>query len=129
MSFFGLREISAFSDLFLILVSIFDFLALSVFFVFREIHVFFDFLLRLVFFFNCLRISVFFLPAFIVIIVDFSTFLGFIFFDLLVLEISVLFAVLRFVSFFPTSFRLVVSYISMNLRRSQKKRLTRQVGF
>ena len=114
MSFFGLREISAFYDLFLILISIFDFLALSVFFVFREIHVFFDFLLRLVFLFNCLGISAFFLPAFIVIIVDFSTFLGLIFFDLLVLEIKVfLFAVLRFVFFFSISLRLVVSHISI----------------
>ena len=60
MSFFGLREISAFSDLFLILVSIFDFLALSVFFVFREIHVFFDFLLRLVFFLTVLGLVFFF---------------------------------------------------------------------
>ena len=76
------------------------------------------------------KISAFFLPPFIVIIVDFSTFLGLIFFDLLVIEIKVfftslrlvfLFAVLRFVFFFPTSLRLVVSHISMNLRRSQKK--------
>ena len=76
------------------------------------------------------KISAFFLPPFIVIIVDFSTFLGLIFFDLLVLEIKVfLFAVLRFVFFFSISLRLVVSHISMNLRRSQKKKLTRQVGF
>ena len=82
------------------------------------------------FLFNCLEISAFFLPPFIVIIVDFSTFLGLIFFDLLVLEIKVfLFAVLRFVFFFSIFFRLVVSHISMNLRRSQKKKLTRQVGF
>ena len=128
MSFFGLREISAFSDLFLILVSIFDFLALSVFFVFREIHVFFDFLLRLVFFLTVLGL-VFFFTGVHCYYRRFFDFLGINFFDLLVLEISVLFAVLRFVSFFPTSFRLVVSYISMNLRRSQKKRLTRQVRF